>query len=593
MKIKIPMAAQIMLLFLGLIVVSTMMVSQQSYDKFEEVLVQREEYSNLTESSLRAKEVEQSLQNLMQKTFLISKEILLQKNPLLEDKNVFGIELWVKEEDHYVKKHSLYNNKWIEDNKLSLDYLEQINQENYNKNLIKEKVSIINNSKKDLTTVGTLVFPLVKQEDEISYIAVVNFDLLKLQKMVELNQEKNTYITNSKGQILAHPNEKYLWEPQGIVLVQKAIAAENSQQIQFTDENKKEQIGAFTKVNNYDFIVYSETSRDQLMEPALDVKYKIFRTAGEIFSAAILIIFLFASFLTKPVKLLSSLMNKVSAGDLTVKAQDQLKGIFKSETHDLAENFDKMTEGLKEREKVKNILNKFHGQTITQDLLEKDLHVRGDKKNVVVFFSDIRGFTSYSEKHSPEDVVKMLNEYFECMVSVIAKRGGVVDKFIGDAIMAVWGVPKESPEDAKNAVFACLEMRQKLSELNEKRIQRGEEPINIGMGLHLGSAISGIIGSQEKMEYTVIGDTVNMTSRLEASTKSFGSDLLISEAVITSVGDKFLTQEAGKVSVKGKEQPIALYKVTGYINDLGEPVEVVTPYSSYEATGDEKVKKTA
>jgi adenylate cyclase len=245
--------------------------------------------------------------------------------------------------------------------------------------------------------------------------------------------------------------------------------------------------------------------------------------------------------------------------------------------------------GLKERDKVKNILNKFHGSSITEDLLKNDIGLGGTRKDVTVFFSDIRGFTKFSEGHTPEEVVTMLNEYFQIMVSIITTNGGVVDKFVGDAIMAVWGAPNSTENDQLMAVKACLEMRVALAELNERRMARGESEIRIGMGLHSGPAISGTIGSTERMEYTVIGDTVNMASRIESSTKAFGADLLVSEDVVRPINSDFIFELAGTAEVKGKSEPIKMYKVKGAIEN-GEHILIQTPYSDYEAEHAEKVK---
>lgn len=246
--------------------------------------------------------------------------------------------------------------------------------------------------------------------------------------------------------------------------------------------------------------------------------------------------------------------------------------------------------GLKERDKVKNLFTKFHGSSVTEDLLKGEGGLRGQRKEVLVFFSDIRGFTAFSEKRDPEEVVEMLNEYFGVMVGIINQRGGVVDKFIGDAIMAIWGAPHATEHDAHNAVMACLLMRQGLDELNRKRIAAGKEPIMIGMGLHAGTAISGTIGSSERMEYTVIGNTVNTTSRIEASTKSFGTDLLVTEEVANRVGENFWMEYVGSAELKGRSEDIKLYRVCGFKNDDGEVIEVKTPYSSFEPEQADRVK---
>src|SRR5262249_4448809 len=134
--------------------------------------------------------------------------------------------------------------------------------------------------------------------------------------------------------------------------------------------------------------------------------------------------------------------------------------------------------------------------------------------------------------------------------------GGVVDKYVGDAIMALWGVPIGSANDAINAVQACLEMRMELAHLNAVRIQRGQQVLRMGMGLNCGEVIAGNIGSNEKMEYTVIGDTVNLGSRIESMTKEFGTDLLISQSVGERLGGRYVLEVAGNAIVKGKSAAI-------------------------------------
>src|SRR5262249_45775138 len=152
-----------------------------------------------------------------------------------------------------------------------------------------------------------------------------------------------------------------------------------------------------------------------------------------------------------------------------------------------------------------SLFSKFHGSSVTDDLMQGEVGLGGQRKEVIVFFSDIRGFTAFSEKRSPEEVVEMLNEYFGVMVGIINRYGGVVVKIIGDAIMASGGAQKPGPDEAQRAVRVCLPMREGLRELNDPRFPRGKPPIMIGMGLHAGPAISGTIGSDERMEYTVIG----------------------------------------------------------------------------------------
>jgi adenylate cyclase len=438
--------------------------------------------------------------------------------------------------------------------------------------------------------------PVAKdQDDQVTHVAIVDFSLEPIQKLYSQQTERLQFLTDSNGEILAHVNEEKILSHANVSqqnLVKAALSDKNPRrQIHFSDEiNSEKMIGAYVKLDHLGLITFSQISNTVILEPAQHVKRKAYYIAGMVVSVAIFLIFLFSMTLTGPIEKLVALVSKIAQGQFDQNATKEVKTWLRDEVHDLAFAIDHMTLGLKERDKVKNLFSKFHGSSVAEDLIKNDISIGGSKKEVTVFFSDIRGFTSFSEKRTPEEVVQMLNEYFEVMVAVITRSGGVVDKFIGDAIMAVWGAPHSSEKDTANAVQACLDMRIGLDQLNEKRIARGHEPLLIGMGLHTGLAISGTIGSTERMEYTVIGDTINMSSRIEASTKAFGTDLLVSQAVLDKTGDSFVTMLAGKATVKGKAEPLNLYRVLGYKDVGGAPVIIETPYSSYATEKDDKVK---
>lgn len=444
-----------------------------------------------------------------------------------------------------------------------------------------------------LITVG---IPLVKDaQGKISHIALADIALSVFEKPFSEPSERTQFLVDKHGTLLAHKNEKLSVARTSMMknsFVQKAMTQKAPQyQTKFVDESDKTNYFGASVKTSFGGAVVSQISEDIILEVSKEVRRRAIFVAGSAVSLAIFFIFLFSMTLTSPIEKLAGLIKLVSKGNFDVKARSLVRS--QDEVGDLAEAFDQMTEGLKERDKVKSLFSKFHGSSVAEDLISKDIGVGGQSKNVVVFFSDIRGFTAFSEKRSPEEVVEMLNEYFEVMVKIINSYGGVVDKFIGDAIMAVWGAPQSTDRDAHQAVRACLEMRRALEFLNEKRIARNQPPINIGMGLHAGSAISGTIGSDERMEYTVIGNTVNTASRIEASTKAFGADLLISDSVIEKIGDDFQIELAGAAEVKGRSEALKMFKVRGYRAEDGSMVEVRTPYSDYEAESADKVKVQA
>lgn len=220
----------------------------------------------------------------------------------------------------------------------------------------------------------------------------------------------------------------------------------------------------------------------------------------------------------------------------------------------------------KQRETL--MVSRLFGQFVSNEVKDKILlqagqASTGEKKAVAILFSDIRGFTAFSEKVNPEQVVEYLNEYLDSMVRAINAAGGTIDKFIGDAIMAVFGgvMPVENACDS--ALAAALLMRASLSELNLSRTQRGLEPIRNGIGVHFGEVLQGAIGSAERKDFTVIGDAVNIASRLESICKEFGSDLIFSDAVYAAASP--LVQQRcrhlGETQVKGREQAIAVWTI--------------------------------
>lgn len=228
---------------------------------------------------------------------------------------------------------------------------------------------------------------------------------------------------------------------------------------------------------------------------------------------------------------------------------------------------------LERREKLKlrnNILRYFSPDMAAEILRQPDSYLRslgGAQREITVLFSDLRGFTSLSERHPPEKLVKQLNQYLESMVEITFGRRGSIDKFIGDAIMAVWGRIRDDAndkalaEDACLAVETALKMRAGLDALNVEWAKQGEPPLAIGIGIHQGPAIVGNMGCSAKMEFTAIGDSVNTSARLESATKQYGVDILVSQPVWEKTQARFLFRSADLMKVKGKELPVQTHAV--------------------------------
>ncbi|PCJ19889.1 MAG: hypothetical protein COB02_06810 [Candidatus Cloacimonadota bacterium] len=214
-------------------------------------------------------------------------------------------------------------------------------------------------------------------------------------------------------------------------------------------------------------------------------------------------------------------------------------------------------------EKIKHLFGKFTSPKVVQSLVDNGANVElgGEEKELTVLFADIRSFTNYCEKREPQEVVDILNEYLTAMSKVIIKYDGTLDKYIGDEIMAFWGAPLYQKNNAKLATQACFEMLQELKKLHVKWERAGKEVFNIGLGLNTGPMIVGNIGSTIRMDFTVIGDAVNLGSRVQGLTRKFNSDMLITESTYSKVKDIVKARKIGALQVKGKEESVMIYAI--------------------------------
>jgi adenylate cyclase len=217
---------------------------------------------------------------------------------------------------------------------------------------------------------------------------------------------------------------------------------------------------------------------------------------------------------------------------------------------------------------IRSTFSKFVSKDVVDELLKHpdSLALGGSKREITIFFSDVRGFTTISEALGPEELVKLLNEYLSAMTEIIIEYKGTIDKYMGDAIMAFWGAPVPLEDHAYYACVASLAQMEYLKVLQEKWKERKVPVIDIGIGLNSGLAVVGNMGSSHRMEYTCMGDTINLGSRLEGSNKMYGTNIIISEYTYEKVKDRVVARELDLVRVKGKTQPVRIYELLGITN---------------------------
>jgi adenylate cyclase len=224
----------------------------------------------------------------------------------------------------------------------------------------------------------------------------------------------------------------------------------------------------------------------------------------------------------------------------------------------------------REKKKIRGAFQYYLTASVINEMLKDPtkLKLGGDKKDLSVLFSDIRGFTSISEKMTPEELVHLLNEYLTAMTNVVFKYDGLLDKYMGDAIMAVFGAPLDQPDHALRACRTALGMIEELKILQRKWAEEDRPVLNIGVGINTGDMVVGNMGSEMRFDYTVMGDSVNLGSRLEGINKEYGTNIIISEYTYEAIKDVLFCRELDSVRVKGKKLPVRIYELIGEQKDV-------------------------
>jgi len=263
--------------------------------------------------------------------------------------------------------------------------------------------------------------------------------------------------------------------------------------------------------------------------------------------------------IAQPLTDLSAAMGRVREGDFEITAAPSAR--TNDEIGDLARAFDEMALGLKERERLRGTLGRYVSGDVAERILSEDddLSLRGEVRHVAVLFLDVRGFTTISEKLTPTEVVALLNEYFDVVVDRVGAHGGTVNKFIGDAAMCIWGAPRPAPDAERAAVFCALEIQSRARQLSAERTRKGLTTVGFGIGINAGEAVAGNLGAAKRLEYTVIGDAVNLAQRLESQARA--DEVLVSQPVYDKVSADVEAAPRDPVKLKGKSKPVPLWEI--------------------------------
>jgi adenylate cyclase len=338
-----------------------------------------------------------------------------------------------------------------------------------------------------------------------------------------------------------------------------------------------ERVGHAVPVEPFGWFVLCTSTRDSFYRPVDQILQQSILILVSFAILSVVLLVLFSGSLTRPLRAVAAAMRGIIASE---DLSQRVELLYRDETGDLGHTFNIMTGELqraydlvkghalekaiaqKREQKIRSIFQKYVPTEVIDTVFENpESMLIGDNRILSVLFSDIRGFTAISERMRPDELVAALNDYFSRMVDVIITRRGIVDKYIGDAIMAFFGAPKKHEDDAYQSVLAGLDMLDALDRFNTEQGKKNRPPFRIGVGINYGVATVGNIGSDKKMDYTVIGDMVNLASRLEGLTKVYHEPVIIAESLHRSVEKALPCRMLDRVAVKGKTRGVRIYCV--------------------------------
>ncbi|MBI5382450.1 MAG: adenylate/guanylate cyclase domain-containing protein [Opitutae bacterium] len=302
-------------------------------------------------------------------------------------------------------------------------------------------------------------------------------------------------------------------------------------------------------------------SWDEKLAPARRLERLLALVGGGSLLLAALCAVAVARSVSRPVRALAAHTAHVARGDyarrITLARDDELG--------QLAAAFNRMSEGLAERDRIRDLLDKNVSPEVAAQLLRDGGALGGEEREVTVLFADLRDFTAMSERLPPRELLALLNRYLDRMSAALEREGGVIDKFIGDAIMALFGAPLDQADAADRALHAALALQTALAGLNEELAAEGRPTLAIGVGINTARVVAGNMGSHRRLNYSVLGDGVNVAARLEALTRhpEYAATILASAATLRAARDRYATRALGEITVKGRKEPVGVHAVLG------------------------------
>ena len=416
--------------------------------------------------------------------------------------------------------------------------------------------------------VVALAMPVKGPEGAVIGVITAIFDLQSmLEELVggsRFNQSGVAVIVDGEGDIVAHPDRSRLGTSvQKYEAVQRAWASRGSGSVVAANAAGVERLFFYRALDNpstigrQPWVLMTEINEAEELAVLRRLQRELYGGIAVLLLISLLLAQQVAASVERPLASLKRLAARLGQGELD--AQSDVNG--RDLAGSLAASLDSMAAGLRERDRVKEVFGRYIATQVSDKILKGDVNLGGEAREVTILFSDIRNFTSMSEDMAPQQVVAFLNAYFSEMVEAVFEQEGVLDKFLGDGLMAVFGSLGDQPDHALRAVRAALRMKALLGKINGERAVEGKPPIAIGVGIHTAEVIVGNIGSTRRLEYTVIGDGVNTSSRVQALNKEFGTTILITETTFDAVQEEFECRAMPDTRIRGKHRALKFYEV--------------------------------
>lgn len=497
---------------------------------------------------------------------------LLLKTFFKNDKEFIYLGIFERRENTLVMKREVFNEEELKKSAVTEDDFHAV--VNRNRDALAEAFNgqtvLLNSSPGFVEPSFAIAIPTAENGELDNALVII----VKLEKIIGAFSKKGietTFMVNGQGTVLAHPKEDLVLAATDLtnMPIVKAMltSAPSTGQMSYLDEELGgTYLGSFQKIGFADAGVITIVSE----EKAFGDVYKSQRTnlyiAGIGLCSALIFVFFFSKTITKPVLQLLSATLEIAKGNFKIG----IKPTTQDEVGLLTKYFIDMGQGLEEREKVKNILGSMIDPVVVQEaMVDLAALKRGSETHITAFFSDVASFSTISEQLKSADLAALLNEYLSAMTLLLKKHEGVLDKYIGDAIVGIFNAPVPVVDHELKAARASVDMVMKLQELREywttnNLYSKEAQVMDARIGLNSGPAKVGFMGTDALASYTMMGDTVNLAARLEAAGKDYGVNILITDPIREKIQEEMVTRYVDLVRVKGKNEPVRIHELIGY-----------------------------